>query len=354
MSKSVFIDLREDEVEAYEFEVRRGKYEVRNSRKYPVRGGYDFSLDGLAGDIENAYLSLPARSLNFRVLDLPFSDKDKIREVLPLELDGIILGGSEKVIFDDIIVGKSDDKYQVLAVYVEKSFLNKILGKLKSYNLDPVFVTSIELRETLKDFSLAKLLAPAGLVEKERARLAVEELKMPTINLRRDELSYTRDIEDTKKSLKVTAVLVILFALVLSADLLLKVVSARQEISSLKNDIRKMYQGIFPGEKNIQNELYQLKSHMKELRDREQVLVGVNPLNVLLQLSRVDRRGVVFNEISEQSGNLTLKGEASSLSDIQQLKNKLERFFDAVNISDSKASGQGNMLFTITAKEKSA
>jgi len=354
MGKSVFIDVRESELEAYEFEVRHGKYEIRNSRKYPVHDSYDFSLDGLAGDIENAYLSLPASSLNFRVLDLPFSDKDKIREVLPLELDGIILGKSEKAIFDNIIVGKSGDKYQVLAVYVEKSFLNKILGKLKSYNIDPVFVTSIELKETLKDFSLAKLLTPVGLGEKERMGLAVEEIKMPIINLRRDEFSYTRDIEETKKSLKVTAVVVILLVLVLSADFLLKIVSARQEISSLKNDIRKMYQGIFPGEKNIQNELYQLKSHMRELRDREQFLIGVDPLNVFLQLSTVDRQGVIFNEISEQSGNLTLKGEAASLSDIQQLKNKLERFFDVVNISDSKASGQGNMLFTITAKEKSA
>ena len=62
-------------------------------------------------------MSLPLSSLNFRVIDLPFSDKDRIREILPFELDGMILGGAEKVVFDDIIVGTSDNKYQVLAVY---------------------------------------------------------------------------------------------------------------------------------------------------------------------------------------------------------------------------------------------
>lgn len=352
MGKSIFIDIKENGLDTYIFEVKQGRYEIRDSKKYPVTGKYGFSIDRAGEDIENAYLSLPLSSLNFRVIDLPFSDKDKIREVLPFELDGMILGGSDKVVFDDIIVGRSNDKNQVLAVYVEKTVLNNILGKLKSYNIDPEFIMSIELKNMLKDFSLAKLLTPAGLEDKDRIAVAFEEIKTPTINLRREEFSYTRDIERTKKSLRITAILVILLALVLSSDLLLKIISTRQDIASLKNDMRKKYQEIFPGEKNILNEIYQLKSHMKELKNKEDVFIGINPLNLLLNLSKIDKQGVVVNEVIADRGKLTLKGEAPSLSDIQKIKGKLESLFDEVTISDSKTSTQGNMLFAITAKEK--
>lgn len=354
MSKSVFIDIKEGELNAYIFEVKQGRYEIKDTKKYPLHDRYDFSIDVLTEDIENAYLSLPLGSLNFRLIDLPFSEKDKIREVLPFELDGMVLGGSDKVVFDDIVLGTSGDKYQVLAVYIDKSVIKKILEKLKPYNLDPEFITSIELKSMLKDFSLARLLTPTGLNSEDRVALAVEEIKKPTINLRRNEFLYTRDIEKTKKSLRVTAVLMILLALVLSADLLLKIISTRQEIASLKNDMRRTYQGIFPGEKNIQNELYQLKSHMKELKSKKEFFVGVDPLILLFNLSQIDKQGVVFNEVTVDMGNSALKGEAPSLSDIQRVKGKLESLLSEVNISDSKSSARGNMLFTITAKEKRA
>ncbi len=353
MRKSIFIDIKDGELDTYIFEVKQGGYEIKDSKKYPMTEKHDFSIDRATEDIENAYLSLPLSSLNFRVIDLPFSDKDKVREVLPFELEGMILGGSDKVIFDNIILGASDNRYHVLAVYIDKTVIKDILEKLKSYNLDPEFITSIELKNMLKDFSLAKLLTPpVELEDKYRLALAIEEIKTPTINLRRDEFSYTRDIEKMKKSLRVTAVLVILLILALTSDLLLKIVSTRHEIASLKNEMRKNYRKIFPEEKNIMNELYQLKAHMKELKNKEEFFIGVNPLNLLLNISQIDKQGIVFNEVIADRGKLTLKGEAPSLSDIQKIKVKLERLFDDVNISDSRASTQGYMLFTITAKER--
>jgi type II secretory pathway component PulL len=352
MRKSLFIDIKEGELNTYLFEIKQNKFEIKENKKYPIPDKYDFSLDGMIEDIENTYLSLPISSLNFRVIDLPFTDKDKIREVLPFELDGMILSGSDEVIFDDVILSTSGDTYRVLAVYVEKPVMKNILEKLKSYHIDPVFVTSIELKNMLKDFSLAKLLAPAELGDGDRVALAVEEMKTPTINLRRNEFLYTRDIKKIKKSLRVTAVLLISLMLVLSTDILVKILSTRHEITSLKNDMRKTYQEIFPEEKNIMNELYQLKAHMKELKNKERVFIGVNPLNLILKLSQIDRQGVVFNEVVAEREKFTLRGEAPSLSDIQKIKVELERLFDEVNISDSKASAQGQMLFTITAKER--
>ncbi|OGW47255.1 MAG: hypothetical protein A2Y66_02005 [Nitrospirae bacterium RBG_13_41_22] len=354
MRKSLIVDLREKELFTYLLEIKKSGYELKESKKYPLSDRYDFSLDVVTEDIESAYLSLPISSLNFRFIDLPFSDRERIREILPFELDGVILGGSSEVIFDDAVIGSSDNKYQVLAVYIGKNILRELLERLRSHKIDPVFIMSIELKEILKGVTSERLLSPVMLEDKDRIALAVEEIKKPTINLRRDEFSYTRDVERTKRSLRVTAVLMILLALVLAADLLLEIVTVRHEIAFLKNEMRKKYQEIFPGEKNIINELYQLKSHMKELKGKEEFYVGVNPLNLLFNLSQIDKQGVIFNEITADRGNLTMKGEAPSLSDIQHVRGKLESFFNEVTISDSKSSSQGTMLFTITAKDRKA
>jgi type II secretory pathway component PulL len=352
MATALFIDIRESEVETYLFDSRRGTCELKEKKTHPLSGNCDFSLDPVPGTLENTYVSLPLSSLNFRVLTLPFVQKDKVREVLPFELDGIILGGSEKVVFDTVPLGNAGNSSEILAVYTEKQIIGELLRKLKTYNADPVCVTSLELRKALQGFSSEKLLTPSPLEDQERISLAVEEIKTPTINLRRDEFTYTREIEQTKKSLRWTAILVLLVALLISADLLLNIFSVRSEITAARNDIRKRYQEAFPGEKNIINELHQMKSHIKELKTDEELYVGISPLATILKISDLDRQGVVFHELSIDRENMSFKGEASSLTDVQKMKDRMDALFEGVAISDSKSSAQGSLLFTITAGEK--
>jgi type II secretory pathway component PulL len=352
MGRVLFIDFKEKELTAHIFHVRGNTYEIKETRSFPISGRHDFSFGMETGQIESAYVSFPSAWFNFRIVELPFSDKDKIRETLPFELDGVILGGSKAVTFDDIIVGKSGDAVQVLAIYIEKDLLKKVLDALRSHGIDPVHVTCLELRKKLADFRLPELLTPVLLEEKERIALAGEEIEKPTINVRRGEFAFTRDIERTRRSLRITAVLLVFIAIVLSADVLLKIVSLRQDVASVKNEIRKQYMEMFPGEKNIVNELYQLKSHLKELQEKEDVFIGVDMLGLLLNLSQLEREGVVFNEITEDKNAIILKGEAASLSLIQQFKQKLDSLYNDVTIADSKSSARGNMIFTITAKGK--
>ncbi len=352
MSKSIFIDIKDHEIATYIFDIKQKGFEILDTRKYPFSGKTDFELNVVGKDFENTYISFPMSALNFRVIDLPFSNKDRIREILPFELDGIILGGVDKVVFDDIIIGSSDNRCQVLAVYVEKAFIRDILEKLKTYNVDPLIITSLELRSILKDFTVERLLSPIRLQDEDRIALAAEEIKKSTINLRRDEFAYTRDIERTKKSLRVTALLFILLIFVLSADLLLKIYFTRNEIASLKGKMRSIYKEFFPEEKNILNEIHQFKSHLKILKEKEDYFIGISPLNILLDLSMIDRTGIVFNELVLDKETLTMRGETSSFSDIQELKNRLGQVFKDVDVSDSRTSIEGKIVFTITAKEK--
>jgi type II secretory pathway component PulL len=352
MSRICFFDIKEKELCRYIFDVKGNSYEIKDQKEFPLSASYDFPADAVSEDMETAYLSLPLSSLNFRVIDLPFSDKERIREVLPFELDGMILGSPESVIFDAVIVAKTDASYQVLAIYLEKDRLRTILEKLIVHGIDPFCITSLELKGALEDFSLSKLVPPLSITAEERIALAVEEVKNPTVNLRRHEFSYTRDLEKTRKSLKTTAVLCAMIVLVFAAAVFYRILSSGQEIASLRNEMRKSYLELFPGEKNVMNEIHQLKAHMKELRGREGIFIGIRPLDVLSDLARIEREGARFHEMSIEREKLTFRGEAGSLSAVQQLQDKMRTYFDEVAISDSKASAQGKTLFTITAKER--
>jgi len=352
MNRILFIDIRESEIHTYVFERKKGTYEVLQVKQYPRDEKHRFALDELPRDTDTAFVSLPLSSLNYRVIDVPFSHKDKIREVLPFELDGMILGRSDQVVFDNIIISSPGNANQILAVYVDKALIRDILESCRTYDIDPECITSIELRSMGKNFSPERLLSPVTVDEQDRISLALEEIKTPTINLRRDEFAYTRPFEETKKSLKVTAILSVLLMVVLSAGLLFNIVSTKAEIGRVKKEMRKDYQELFPEEKNIVNEIHQLKSHMKELKEKEQLLIGVSPLELLLNLSRIDKQNARFHEVSTHNDSITFKGEALSLSDVQAIKAELERFFDDVSISDSKTSAGGAMIFSITAKEK--
>jgi type II secretory pathway component PulL len=289
MGRICFFDIKEKELGRYIFDVKGNSYEIKDQKEFPLSAAYDFPADAVSENMETMYLSLPLSSLNFRVIDLPFSDKERIREILPFELDGMILSGTETVIFDAVIVGKTDNGYQVLAVYIAKNHLRTILEKLNVHGIDPACITSLELKHALNGFSLSKLVPPLSITDEERISLASEEIRSPSVNLRRNEFSYTRDVEKTKKALKVTAVLCTLIILVMAADILYRILSSRQEIALIRNEMRKSYLELFPEEKNIVNELHQLKSHIKELRSREGTFIGIKPLNVLLELSRRGR-----------------------------------------------------------------
>ncbi len=357
MKRVAFFDLKEEELSIYILEKNGGAYRVKNTINTPVTEKDLFSIDRTFGDIEESYLSLPLSLLNFRTLELPFSDLSKVKEVLPFELDGLILASPDSAVFDAHIIGESNGKYKLLAVYVMKDALRKILEKLKLLKIDPKVVTSIELASLIGSLTSNEeitylLINPKPIGREDRINVAIKEIDRPTINLRTGELSYTLDTEKTKKSLKLAAILFVLLLLVFLSDMALNIISTKRAISSVRDDVRKTYAGIFPDEKKITNELYQIKAHLKELKDKERSFIGVSPLQLLLDLTQVSKSGMFFHEITIDKERIVVKGECSSLSDVQQIKSSLEKFLTQVNIADAKPSSQNRTLFTITAKER--
>ena len=356
MSKKVFIDFKGRELSVYSFENSNGQ--PKSTVTLPVGDDYSFAIDK-PFVAEESYVSLPLSLLDFRVLELPFSDVKKVRELVPFEIDNLVLGGSGSVVFDAFILGSGEGKSQVLVAYIGKETLRTILNKLKFSGIDPKAVVSLELAHVVTSSTSAeeiagRLLSPEPPEEKDRVSAAAAEMKNPTVNLRRGEFAYTADTERTKKSLMMTAALIVLLLLIFLADNVMVVVSTKHENDSIKESMQKTYRGLFPSEKKISNELYQLRAHMKELKDKESSFVGISALDTLLDLSSAGRPGVSFIEVTVDRDLTILKGEAPSMSDVQKTKTDLEKVFTEVTISDTKPSVQGKTFFTLTVKGRKA
>jgi type II secretory pathway component PulL len=161
-------------------------------------------------------------------------------------------------------------------------------------------------------------------------------------------------MEKTRRSLRLTLALIIILTLVFTADMALKITTVKKEASYIENEILKTYSGIFPGEKlqGSQGLIYRMKSHLKEMKDKDRIFSGVSPLELLLKLGEL--KLTTLTEITLEKDLIVLKGEASSLSEVQQIKTRLETMFSDVKVSDTSQSAQNKIAFTITAKEKEA
>ena len=153
--------------------------------------------------IDEFYVSLPAAVLDFRILNFPFSDKEKITKVIPLELNNYIIGGSEEIVFDSINLGGDDTSVEVLVAYARKEIIDRVLTQLASESIDPRVITSIDLQAVVKTGegpdqegyrgSIAENLVGLHAWDQNRRIIAAEnELTQPTINLRVGDLPTGR------------------------------------------------------------------------------------------------------------------------------------------------------------------
>jgi hypothetical protein len=93
-----------------------------------------------------------------------------------------------------------------------------------------------------------------------------------------------------------------------------------------------------------------MKAHMREIREKGDALIGIYPLQTLMDLSKVKLHGVVFNEISLDKDKVTIKGEAASMDDIGRIKTEIAKSLKDISVTDIKPSVAGKVLFTVIAK----
>ena len=87
---------------------------------------------------ERVILVIPPSLLSLREMELPLSDRRKIREVLPLELKGDTACDSEELVFDALPL----DGGKVLAIWVKRHDLAEKIAIMTDNGLEPEIVTA--------------------------------------------------------------------------------------------------------------------------------------------------------------------------------------------------------------------
>jgi type II secretory pathway component PulL len=332
-----------------------------------TRDGYtyettlDYALQKDWVGIDEFYVSIPAAILDFRILNFPFSDKEKITKAIPLELDNYIMGGSEEIVFDSIDLGGDDTSVEVLVAYTRKEALNYILAQLARKSIDPQVITSIDLQTVVKTGegpdqegfrgSIAEHLIGLQKWDQNQRIIAAEnELIKPTINLRIGQFAYRKDAERTGKALRITTILASLLALVVLTSIVFRTVMIKKELSTIASDMRASYSSLFPGDKKTIDALNQLKSHLREIEEKNDTLTGIATLQFLTDLSKRRESHTVYTDIQIEKNLIKMKAETNSMDDLSKIKTRLSEFLPDVSVSDVKTTAHGKILFTVMAK----
>ncbi len=350
--KSGFIDWTENDLHLYIFEKKAGHHALVDRSSVALDGDPDIDLlSSLScAGCEEIFLSLPPGRLTLREKSFPFSGKEKIRETLSYELEGILLGSVSDYSIDHTVIESFDEGTQVLAVCLEKKILNNIISLFSSAGLEPKVITSLDLRLSGgRSDALLEETEPDG---DARSRAAAEEMLNPSINLRQEELSYMGDIVKFVKKIRTSAVLVLILLIVLAAGSTIKLLAMKREHSSLSSELQKAYHRVFPEDKKIIDAERQLMGNMNMLIKKKAALGGVSVLDALRDIAVMKKTDITLNEFNADGKNIVMKGTAQSFEDVESLKNNLSSAYNDVKVMDTDATTDKKISFTVILREQ--
>ncbi|MBI4710210.1 MAG: hypothetical protein HY759_03785 [Nitrospirae bacterium] len=351
MPRIGFFDWTEDRLSLHVFEQRGSRYAHVSSASVTLSGQLTASsIISLAkGSYERIFLSVPQKLLSVRELNFPFSDKDKIKNAIPYELDGLLLGETDNYCMDHLTAGYSGGGSRALAVSIEKTRLKEIVGMFSSVNLEPAAVTSIDIRLSMGDAGI--IFKNASFDENVRLKAVIDEVEKPSINLRREELSYTGDVRRLSKSLRMTTALALILLIMLCSETVISFFWEKKENARLSREITALYRECFPEDAKIIDPVRQFRGNLSSLTERKAILTGAPVLDILLQVAE-SKKNISIYEFNMDEKNIFLKGAAVSFEDVDSFKNTLRPSFSDVKVMDSKTSPDKKINFVITMKVK--
>ncbi len=233
---------------------------------------------------------------------------------------------------------------------MEKIKLKEIIDLFSSVGLEPVVITSLDLR--LSGRNIETLLEGPTSGEEVRTEAAREELLSPSINMRQNELAYRGDVERIKKSLRLTGVLVLLLLFILGSGTTIKLLFLKKENTLLTKELHSIYHDAFPEDVKIVDVMRQFKGNLNSLREKKVLVGGIPVLEILLKISHVEKESITLNEFNVDGENILIKGSALSFENVDSFKNMLSSSFSEVKVIDSMSSPDKKISFSIIMREK--
>jgi general secretion pathway protein L len=139
----LIIQLKRSELIMARFRPRKGGVAFLSAERHALEEG-DEQIVRIASEVAEAggehrvILALPPNQLFMRELELPIADRNKVRELLPLELKGETALDTDSLIFDALPL--AEGKY--LAIWGRSRDLIEKIELLKAAGLEPEMVTA--------------------------------------------------------------------------------------------------------------------------------------------------------------------------------------------------------------------
>lgn len=350
--KTGMIDWTDHSLTLFIFQKKGTQCEPVDTRSTALENGLspDVLRSLIPADLEEVHLSVPVGLLTLRTHAFPFSERDKIRDTIAFELEGILLGSTDDYAIDHIVTAEHDTGSEVLAVCLEKARLRGIIDVFAAAGAEPGVVTSIDLG--LSGGRPENLLEKTESDASQRADAAQREIVHPTVNLRQGELAYTGDIDRMRKRLKWSALLLLIFFVLIGVHTSLNYITARSGNRLLSQQIDTLYRSVFPQDRKIVDAARQFRANLNAMTRKRDQLRGIPVLDMLRSLSLQKEARSTLHEFSADGKNMIIKGTTGSFEDVEAVKNSLQEHFREVRISDSKATADNKISFTIVMQEQ--
>ncbi|QWR77469.1 hypothetical protein [Candidatus Magnetomonas plexicatena] len=304
-------------------------------------------------------VSLQMEFFHFRLIELPFSDRDKVLPILPYTMDAMVLGKSDSYVYDFVITDETENsgkKFKAICIYVEKERLKQIVETLRNFNIIPHVITCAGISYVLQnaDFQTPGSFAePSGIGTEAIGKLLLEEFnKKSTINFCRGEFKLSTISELSKKQFSTGVTLLLVSALLITVYSGVKIHLINKRIKTVQSELNSAYREMFKNETKMVDPYVQLQGKIKQMRDTQKLYDSLSPLDVLLLVSKSGYGKVTLTATEMEGSVVTLRGEAESLSLLNTFTEALKDGFSDVKLVESKTGIDSKVKFMVSVKNK--
>jgi len=348
-----FIEIRESGPVLHAFEKNNGSCSFIESRDLQDSDAY---LKGLIEKLDRVFFAIPLEDLHFRVLKFPFTDRKKIEDIIPMQLEGMVSGSIKDIVYDFTVLGKTDDQYSIAVVFAMKEAVKKHIDALRAFEIRPEVVTSPEGFSAFTAGSLDPLLEGKAVDtnDEDRLKLMAEMIGADLINLARGEFSFRKDVEKARSLSRVTIALFFAVCVLLSAHFLIDMGMSSRKAGKLNEDMIKFYTTLIPGAGKVTNPLYQLKAKIKQIEAKQAEINDVRPLQMLKTIARTWTAGQSAESIKINTDLLTVSGEAGNADEVKSIAQGLENELGVKPVIETKQASGGKTGYTLQFRKAGA
>jgi type IV pilus assembly protein PilM len=164
---TIGLDIGTTSIKVAKLETSVFRYEFVDFAEHPLPANVELPWEQLVASVlqvvfaergvrpDKVIASIPGRYVSARLLQFPFSDRKKIAQTIPFEIEGLIPFGLESILLDYEVIESGPQGSWVMALFTEKALLEKHLALLREAGLDPqaVIPAPVALANLWKEIS---------------------------------------------------------------------------------------------------------------------------------------------------------------------------------------------------------